>query len=234
MKIYANDYSLENIKLEFHDEKLSLQEKNNYLIDNFFALINGWFEPYSIEIQIKSYKSLNYENYYEPTKSFYKALQVTKDGINTNIDIYKFWENTVPLTVKELDAESVKRIMNITVSENNFEEEKISLNSISCGTGLYLLPVNNLSEDLILRNNLNSEKAYPITIINNNTWIEATLKNSGTLWTPIEFTFYTDGISLKLNLDLNWDLYSKRNQEGHQFLKNIIKKMLEKGWIERN
>lgn len=222
MRILEDDLKCGQFWLEYNCiDEVDFLHHNNRLIKSFFLFVKDLLIPYSLNVGFSTFDSYwmednNLGNYH---------LTLNKSHIRTSID----YIGTTINVVDEINHSKINKLLD-SIKQKNSESNLIGINYISCYSGLYYLPDKTNDTEFILYVGPGGKTYDQTRPIYNGIGIEAPLETFGDLWAPIEISFSNTYSNLKLNVNLNWNLYGKSNPKGFSMLLRALNSLIDAGW----
>lgn len=226
MRFVEGNLSNGQFKFIFFNEEFSLIETQKHIISSFFEFADNFIKPYGIELCFERY---DIKNQVVLTKEEFEPYLLQTH--HPNIDFTPIFTKTKMIQVDQIDFDTVLNFVdNKTklIENQDFQKE---LSHLSFQSGLFRLPKMTNEKKFYLEKENQVQTAYKYECISEE-WFESPLK-SPFMFPPLELNFSRDPYSKawSLQVDLNWDMYSKKNEDGFAILSKKMNLLLNKGWM---
>jgi len=225
MKFTEGNLNFGEFVFLFFDEKLNFIETQKHIVKSFFEFSDDFIKPYGIELCFELFYA---ENQLISTKTDYEAFLLKNQ--NQEVDFTPIWSKSKDLIFDNIDFETIIKFVlekNNEKTENNYLK---GLSHLSFQTGLFKLPEKNQLKYFLLEKENQVNKTIDYQCFSEY-WFEAPLKKLF-VFPPIELNFSREPYSKawSLHINLNWDIYSKKNEIGYKILSGKIEKLINLGW----
>ncbi len=225
MRFVEGNLSNGQFKFLFFNEEFSLIESQKHVISSFFKFADNFIKPYGIEL---CFERFDLENQFVLTKEKFEPYLLKTH--RPNIDFTPIFTKTKIIQTDKIDLQTVLDFVESKTEIVEIQNFMTGLSHLSFQSGLFRLPNKLTQKKFYLEKENQVQSAYEYECVSDE-WFESPLKNPF-MFPPIELNFSRDPYSKAWSLQvyLNWDMYSKKNEDGFAILSEKINLLLHKGW----
>jgi hypothetical protein len=227
-KYKEGNLSFGEYKFLYINEEMNFVAAQKFIVSTFFNFTENLIKPYSLDL---CFEQFDPETQLPLTKKDYQAFMLKIE--NSNVCFLPIWTKTQEIEVRKVDEETV---MEFIIEKNNKNKQNdffMGLSHLSFQAGLFRLPQRVEAKKFFLEKENQISYAFEYPCISEE-WFEAPLEKTF-MFPPIELNFSREPYSRawSLSINLNWDIYSEKNEKGFGLLSEKIKLMENNGWTKK-